>query len=63
LHKAAGIRGLDVCTEISKKRKVIVIEDVKGSTVQIDFGSSVSDFDDFLPEAQKVVDSVKWSGS
>jgi hypothetical protein len=46
-----------------KKRKVIVLEDVKGSTVQIDFGSSVSDFDDFLPEAQKVVESVKWSGS
>jgi len=46
-----------------KKRKVIVLEDVKGSTVTIDFGSSVSDFDDFLPEAQKVVESVKWGGS
>jgi hypothetical protein len=31
--------------------------------VTIDFGSSVRDFDDFLPEAQKVVDSVKWSVS
>jgi len=46
-----------------KKRKVIVLEDVKGSTVTIDFGSSATDFDDFLPEAQKVVDSVKWGGS
>ena len=46
-----------------KKRKVIVLEDVKGSMVTIDFGSSASDFDDFLPEAQKVVDSVKWGGS
>ena len=46
-----------------KKRKVIVLEDVKGSTVTIDFGSSATDFDDFLPEAQKVLDSVKWGGS
>jgi hypothetical protein len=46
-----------------KKRKVIVLEDVKGSTVAIDFGSSASDFHDFLPEAQKVVKSVKWGGS
>jgi hypothetical protein len=46
-----------------KKRRVIVLEDVKGSTVTIDFGSIVADFDNFLPEAQKVVDSVKWGDS
>jgi hypothetical protein len=48
-----------------KKRRVIVLEDVKGETVTIDFGSEASpdDFGEFSPEAQKVVDSVEWSGS
>ncbi len=47
----------------AEKRRVIVLEDVKGATATIEFASSPTDFDDFLPEAQKVVDSVKWSGS
>jgi hypothetical protein len=46
-----------------KERRVIVLEDVKGSTVTIDFGSFVTDFEEFLPEAQKVVDSVQWGDS
>jgi ferredoxin len=48
------------------KRRVTVLEDVKGETVTIDFGSSsteANDFHDFLPEAQKVVNSVNWEGS
>ena len=48
------------------KRRVTVLEDVKGETVTIDFGSrstEANDFHDFLPEAQKVVESVKWGGS
>jgi len=46
-----------------KKRRVIVLEDVEGETVTIDFGSFVTDFEEFLPEAKKVVESVKWGGS
>jgi hypothetical protein len=46
-----------------KERRVIVLEDVKGSTVTIDFGSFVTDFEEFLPEAKKVVESVKWGDS
>jgi hypothetical protein len=42
---------------------LVVLEDVKGETVTIGLGSLASDFDEFLPEAQKVVDSVKWGGS
>ena len=38
------------------------MEDVKGETVTTGLGSLASDFDEFLPEAQKV-DSVKWGGS
>jgi hypothetical protein len=45
------------------KRRVIVLEDVKGKTVTIAFSSAADRFDEFTPEAKKVVDSVKWTGS
>jgi hypothetical protein len=45
------------------KRKVIVLEDVKGDTVVIWFAGAPGTFDKFAPEAQKLVDSVKWGGS
>jgi hypothetical protein len=45
------------------KYQGIVLEDVKGETVSIGVGSPASEFAEFLPEAQKVVDSVKWGGS
>ena len=48
---------------INRERRVFVLEDVKGETVVIWFASEADKFDKFAPEAQKVVDSVKWSGS
>jgi hypothetical protein len=45
------------------KRKVFVLEDVKGDTVMLWFAGPPDTFDKFAPKAQKVVDSVKWSGS
>ena len=45
------------------KRKVIVLEDVKGDTVMIWFAAPPDEFDEFGPKAQKVVDSVQWTGS
>src|SRR5215217_1458647 len=45
------------------KRKVFVLEDVKGDTVMIWFAAPPDEFDELATEAQKVVDSVKWSGS
>jgi hypothetical protein len=45
------------------KRKVIVLEDVKGDTVVIWYAGPPDTFDEFAPKAQKVIDSVKWSGS
>jgi len=45
------------------KRKVFVLEDVKGDTVMIWFAAPPEVFDEFAPRAQKVVESVKWSGS
>jgi hypothetical protein len=43
--------------------RVIVLEDVEGETVTIGIFSPASEFEEFVPEAQKVIDTVKWSGS
>ena len=43
--------------------RLIVLEDVEGETVTMYFGSPTAEFDTFAPTAQKVVDSVKWTGS
>jgi hypothetical protein len=45
------------------KRRVIVLEDVKGDTVVIWFAGPPDTFDKLAPKAQKVIDSVKWTGS
>jgi len=45
------------------KRRVIVLEDVKGDTVVIWYAGAPDTFAKFAPKAQKVIDSVKWSGS
>ena len=45
------------------KVRVIVLENVKGATVTIGFGSPATEFDEFALEAQRVLDSVKWRGS
>ena len=44
-------------------RRVIVLGDVKGDTVVIWYAGPPDTFDKFAPKAQKVIDSVKWSGS
>ena len=45
------------------KTRLIVLEDVQGKTVTVFLHSRTTEFDEFTPEAQKVVDSVKWTGS
>jgi hypothetical protein len=44
------------------KAGVIVLENVGGETVTIGFVSPASEFEAFVPEAQKVIDTVKWRG-
>ena len=39
------------------------IEDVEGKTVTVAFISSATEFDEFAPVAQKVIDSVEWRSS
>ena len=55
--------GFDVSARKGFKYRVIVLEDVKGETVTIGVGSKANEFDEFLPEAQKVLDTVQWGGS
>jgi hypothetical protein len=45
------------------KVRVIVLEDIRGETVTMGFSSRATEFDEFAPEAQKVIDTVKWTGS
>jgi hypothetical protein len=46
-----------------EKLRFIVLEDVKGQTIITWVEASASSFDEFLPKAQKVLDSTKWGGS
>jgi hypothetical protein len=55
--------GLQIFHAEGQKVRAIVLEDVEGETVTIGFGSPATEFDEFAPEAQKVVDSVTWRGS
>jgi hypothetical protein len=43
--------------------RLIVLEDVEGETMTMYFGSPPAEFDEFAPEAQKVIDSVEWGDS
>jgi len=45
------------------KLRLIIFEDMKGETVTMGYASRATDFDDFAPEAQKVIDTVKWRDS
>jgi hypothetical protein len=46
------------------KVRLIVLEDVKGDNrVVISLVSPATEFDDFAPEAQEVIDTVEWTGS
>jgi hypothetical protein len=55
--------GSDAAAAKGYKYRAIILEDVEGETVTIGIGSPASEFKEFLPEAQKVLDTVKWSGS
>jgi hypothetical protein len=45
-----------------KDRFIIASVSVGGETVLIDVAAPVEKFDQFLPKAQKVLDSVEWKG-
>ena len=45
------------------KHRFIVLEGVRGETVIVAFGAPAVDFEEFLPEAQKMLKTVDWKGS
>jgi hypothetical protein len=45
------------------KQRLFVLEDVNGKTVTMGFTIPATEFDEKAPEAQKVIDSVEWTGS
>ena len=42
--------------------RFIVLEDVGGERVTIAWEAPAADFEEFLPEAQEVIDTVEWKG-
>jgi hypothetical protein len=44
------------------KLRFIVLENVKGERVIIALEAPAGDFEEFLPKAQKVLDTVEWKG-
>jgi hypothetical protein len=55
--------GDTICQPEEVKVRLIVLEHVKGETVTIGAVSSDTEFEEFLPEAQKVLDTVEWKGT
>ena len=55
--------GFPVSLVEADKVRLFVLEDVKGETVTLGFVSPATEFDEFAPEAQKVIDTVEWGGS
>jgi hypothetical protein len=63
IGKVVGSGGPPLAIHEGEKVRVIVLEDMEGGTVIIGSNSSATEFDEFAPEAQKVIDSVKWRDS
>jgi hypothetical protein len=53
----------DWAAEEAYKYRLTVLEDVKGRTVIIHFGSPAAKFDEYWPEAEKVLKTVEWKGT
>ncbi len=73
-HGECGLECVDIASlsggeqttyfkEADRERRVIVLEDVRGETMIIVFSSLPEKFDEFAPEAKKVLESVRWGGS
>jgi hypothetical protein len=53
----------DLATLYEGDKYRVMLLDVKGETVDVDYGGPIPNFDEIAPEGQKVVDSVEWGGS
>jgi len=55
--------GLVFWIDKTEKYRFIILENVKGETVVITFGGPAVEFEEFLPKAQEVLDTVEWKGA
>jgi len=53
---------VSVCSAEGTVDRVIVLEDVGGETVLIAVGAEAGKFEDFIPRAERVLDTVEWEG-
>jgi hypothetical protein len=63
LSQSGGEHSTYFLKKEDRERRVIVLENVKGETVEIVFSSPPEKFDEFASEAEKVLKSVEWGGS
>ena len=49
--------------EDDEKARIIILDDVQGETLTIFLFGPTVDFEEFLPKAQKVLNTVKWEGA
>jgi hypothetical protein len=47
----------------SEKVLFLVLEDVEGETVTITSKAEANSFDEFMPKAQDVLETVEWTGT
>ena len=50
-------------SERSKLHLIVSKDVLSGLTVALGYASRSTNFDEFAPEAQKVIDTVEWGGS
>ena len=50
-------------TERSKTRLIVLQNELSGETVVLGYASRSTHFDEFAPEAQKVIDIIEWGDS
>jgi hypothetical protein len=50
-------------SESSKLHLIVSKDELSGLTVTMGYASRSTNFDEFAPEAQKVIDTVEWGGS
>jgi len=64
IGRVEGVPPLNIELLIHEEDKVrVTFLDVEGETVTISISSLTIEFGEFVPEAQKVIESVKWKGS
>jgi hypothetical protein len=63
LNFLSSPEGGPLCFSPQNKVRIILLEDVKGEPVNIILWSDAVNFEEFLPRAQKLLETVEWEGT